>query len=171
MQDGLLLLERIIIESISKKEKNIQELSIDTNLEHALLLNLLPILLMKNIIKYQHGLYRIDKENSLLWRESINHPENIKEETKELFTSLVNKYFAKDIEEKSNSVLKVKKVWLTNSEEKILNGHMVVLENFFNEVKNSRKRNPLKEKTCEQKIVIWGTSLYSELLHGVLEAV
>ena len=168
MKDGLLLLERIIIESISKKEKNIQELVNDTNLEQGILLNILPNLLMRNLLKYQRGIYSINKENSLTWGNGINRNENIKEEVKELFTSLVNHYFHK---EKENSLLKIQKVWLTRDEEIILNTHMVNLENFFTGIKNSRKRNPVTEKTFEQRVVIWGSSQYSDLVHGVLEAV
>lgn len=173
MKTGLLILERIVLESVAKKEKNLEELSIDTNLEHALLLNILPNLLMRNILKYQRGTYSIDKEQSLLWLTGINKDENLKEETKELFTSLVNQYFKKDIEiqSKKSSTLKVQKVWLTKDEEVILNGHMINLENFFIGVKNMRKINPIREKTHEQKVVIWGISQYSNLVHGILEAV
>jgi hypothetical protein len=173
MKDGLLLLERIIIESVSKKEKNIQELALDTNLEHAILLNILPNLLMKNIIKYQRGSYSIEKVTSLQWLKTINKDDNVKEEAKELFTSLVNQYFKKDIANNftPTSLLKIKKVWLTHDEEIVLNSHMINLENFFNGIKNSRKLKPVREKTYEQKVVIWGTSQYSSLVRGVLEAV
>jgi hypothetical protein len=173
MKDGLLLLERIIIESLSKKEKNIHELAVDTNLEHAILLNILPNLMMKNLIKYLRGSYSIEKENSLQWLQGINRDENIKEEAKELFTSLVNQYFKKDITKrvKTSPLLKIQKVWLTQDEEIILNTHMITLENFFQGIKNSRKVNPVREKTYEQKVVIWGASQYSSLVHGVLEAV
>jgi hypothetical protein len=173
MSDGLLILERIIIESISKKDKNIQELAIDTNLDHALLLNVLPNLLMKNIIKYQKGTYSIEKESSFLWRQSINRDDNVKEEAKELFTSLVNQSLRKDLAEKNKNtaLLKIQKVWLTKDEEVILNTHMINLENFFNTIKNSRKLTPIREKTYEQKVVMWGASQYSELVQGVLRAV
>jgi hypothetical protein len=173
MKDGLLILERIIIESISKKEKNIQELVIDTNLEQAILLNILPNLLMKNILKYNRGSYSIEKETSMQWLKGINRDDNVKEEAKELFTSLVNQYFK---QEKASatakaSTLKIQKVWLTQDEEKVLNMHMLSLENFFQSVKSSRKVNPVREKTHEQKVVIWGASQYSNLVHSVLEAV
>ncbi len=173
MKDGLIILERIIIESIAKKDKNIHELSIDTNLEHAFLLNILPNLLMKNIIQYQRGSYSIDKESSLKWLAGINSDDNIKEEAKELFTSLVNEYFKKDIVQKkeSHSLLKIKKIWLTADEETILNTHMINLENFFLNVRNSRKVMPVRERTCEQRVVIWGMTQYSDLVHGVLKAV
>jgi hypothetical protein len=173
MKDGLLILERIIIESISKKEKNIQELVIDTNLEQAILLNILPNLLMKNILKYNRGSYSIEKETSMQWLKGINRQDNVKEEAKELFTSLVNQYFKQDnttLVPKLSS-LKIQKVWLTQDEEKVLNMHMLSLENFFQTVKSSRKANPIREKTFEQKVVIWGASQYSSLVHGVLETV
>ena len=48
MEKGLLLIERFIIESLSKKDMNIQELAIQTKLDHGLLLNILPNLMMRN---------------------------------------------------------------------------------------------------------------------------
>jgi len=169
MKDGLLLVERIIIESLAKKEKNVFELEIDTNLDQALLLNILPNLLMKNLVRYQRGIYSIDKEKSLLWLDTINERENIKEEVKELFTSLVNEYFKDDL--KKSSELKVQKIWLTRDEELILKGHLNTLESFFSSVRESRKSRPQKEKTAEQKVVVWGLSNYQDIVQGVLEAV
>jgi len=173
MKDGLLIIERIIIESLSKKERNLHEIILDTNLEHGLLLNILPNLLMKNMIRYNRGIYSIDKENCFQWLNEINKNDNVKEEAKELFISLVNQYFAKSILKKSvvEPQLKIQKVWLTKDEEIILRSHMVGLERFFSGVKDSRKVRPEKEKTCEQRVVIWGWSQYSDLVEGVLQAV
>lgn len=171
MKDGLLILERIVLESISKKEKNIHEISLDTNLDQAILLNILPNLLMKNIIKYNRGSYSIDKASSLQWLDGINSDDNIKEEAKELFTGLVNQYFKKDLSKKLSPTLKIQKVWLTPEEEVLLNVHIVNLESFFQGIKNSRKTRPIKEKTHEQRVVIWGASRYSDLVHSVLAAV
>lgn len=173
MKEGLLIIERIIVESLSKKERNLQEIILDTNLEHALLLNVLPNLLMKNIIRYNRGTYSIEKENCFMWLNEINQKDNIKEEAKELFISLVNQYFAKEVSAKSivEPQLKIQKVWLTSDEEIVLRSHMAGLESFFSTVKTSRKVRPEKEKTCEQRVIIWGWSQYSDLVDGVLQAV
>ena len=173
MQEGLLIIERIIIESLSKKERNLQEIVIDTNLEHALLLNVLPHLLMKNMIRYTRGIYSIEKENCFHWLSEINKQDHVKEEAKELFTSLVNQYFKKEKLHLKNiePQLKIQKVWLTDDEEIVLRSHMASLESFFNGVKASRKVRPQREKTCEQRVVIWGLSQYSDLVDGVLQAV
>lgn len=173
MKDGLLIIERIIVESLSKKERNIQEIMHDTNLDHALLLNVLPNLLMKNMIRYTRGTYSIDKENCFQWLNEVNKSDNVKEEAKELFISLVNQYFQKDLAQKAalTPQLKIQKVWLTPDEELVLRSHMATLEGFFSGVKASRKVKPQREKTCEQRVVIWGLSQYSDLVEGVLRAV
>ncbi|MBC7539298.1 MAG: hypothetical protein H7281_10785 [Bacteriovorax sp.] len=173
MKDGLLIIERIIVESLSKKERNLQEIILDTNLDHSLLLNILPNLLMKNMIRYTRGTYSIEKENCFQWLNEINKTDNIKEEAKELFISLVNQYFKKDCIKlrAMEPQLKIQKVWLTRDEELVLRSHMASLDGFFNGVKASRRVKPEREKTCEQRVVIWGLSQYSDLVDGVLEAV
>ena len=172
MKDGLLLIERIVIESLSKKEKNIQEIEIDTNLSHGLLLNILPNLLMRNIVRYKTGIYSIDKDHCFEWLSAVNKKENVKEEAKEIFTSLVNQYFKKESPAAQNGPqLKIQKMWLTRDEEIILKSHMATLEGFFSGVKEARKHHPQREKTCEQRVVVWGFSHYSDLVEGVLQAV
>lgn len=173
MKDGLLIIERIIVESLSKKERNLQEIIHDTNLDHSLLLNVLPNLLMKNMIRYTRGTYSIEKENCFQWLNEVNKSDNIKEEAKELFISLVNQYFQKDLEKKHACVpqLKIQKMWLTKDEEMILRSHMACLEGFFTGVKAARKVKAEREKTSEQRVVIWGLSQYSDLVEGVLRAV
>ena len=174
MNNGLLMIERIVIESLSKKEKNIVELEVDTGLSHALLLNILPNLLMKNIVVYHKGIYSLDQNNKECWLAEINKADHVIFEAKEMFTSLVNQYFAATGSQSVDSQipqLKVQKVWLTESEEKILKSHLATLDGFFLGIKEARKYNPMREKTAEQRVVIWGTSLYSDLIDGVLKAV
>jgi hypothetical protein len=171
MKNGLLIIERIIVESLSKKERNLQEIIQDTNLDHSLLLNVLPNLLMKNIVSYRRGTYFIDKENCFSWLSEVNKGDNVKEEVKDLFISLVNQYFQKEKNHAVTPQLKIQKAWLTRDEEVILRSHMAGLESFFNGVKASRKMKPEREKTCEQRVVIWGLSQYSDLVDGVLQAV
>ena len=48
---------------------------------------------------------------------------------------------------------------------------MAGLEGFFTGVKAARKMKAEKEKTYEQRVVIWGFSQYSDLVEGVLQAV
>ena len=173
MKDGLLIIERIVIESLSKKERNLEELMLDTGLEHSLLLNILPNLLMNNMIIYQRGIYSIEKEKCFQWLSEINSKDHVKEEAKELFISLVNQYFKKENApvKSFEPQLKIQKMWLTPEEDKILRSHMTSLDQFFIGLKNSRLKRPVREKTCDQRVVFWGISQYSDLVEGVLKAV
>lgn len=173
MNDGLLMIERIVIESLSKKEKNIHEIEIDTHLSHGLLLNIMPNLLMRNMIRYKSGIYSLDKEHAFEWLSIVNKTEHIKEEAREIFTSLVNQYFKAETEvvRPKSSQFKIQKMWLTKEEEMILNSHLNTLEGFFQGVKETRKYQPQREKTCEQRVVVWGMTDYSNLIDGVLKAV
>lgn len=67
--------------------------------------------------------------------------------------------------------LRIQKMWLTRDEEMILKSHLATLEGFFNGIKEARKHHPQREKTSEQRVVIWGLSHYSDLIEGVLQAV
>jgi hypothetical protein len=172
MKDSLLIIERIVIESISKKDKNIYELVNDTKLNQELLQKILPNLLMKNLIRYQRGIYSIEKTMALKWLETINEKQNLKEEVKEMFATLVNNYYQEDQNAiKKNNQLRVQKIWLSPDEDSILRSHLAMIDLFFKNIKNSRERNPVRERTHEQRVIIWGTSMYSDLVEGVLESV
>ncbi len=172
MRNGLLLIERMIVESLLKKDRNVYELAIDTGLNEALLLNVIPNLLMKNILHYGRGIYKINRKDSEVWLAELGKIESVKEEVRELFTSLLNQFFAEDLKKmNSDTSLKVQKMWLNDKEQVILNSHLKNLDLFFAGVKDKRKGHYLPAKTHEEKVVIWGMSSYSELLEGSLRAI
>jgi len=169
MNTGLLILERMIIESLSKKEKNIMELIHDTNLDQRILLNLLPSMILKKYLNYNRGQYSLNKENALLWKDTINSKENVKEEVKELFSTLVNQYFKEEIPEQGgHQQLKVQKVNLTKDELTTLKSHLLSIENFISDVRRRRLSKPTGEKTFEQKVLIMGYAPYDDLTRELL---
>lgn len=169
MEKGLLLIERFIIESLSKKDMNIHELAIQTKLDHGLLLNILPNLMMRNMVQYKRGTYSLNRLEGQKWISQINKKEFLKEEVKDVFQSLVNNYFKEEVAK--NSDLKVQKIWLTKAEELTFNSHLKGLENFFKNVKESRLRKAENEKLFEQKVVVWGHMSYGDIVNEILEAV
>ena len=64
---------------------------------------------------------------------------------------------------KSN-LFKLKKVYLTDSEEKILQGMLYNLESFFNNLSTS------KQPTHKQKIIYWGNTSYENLIYNYLNS-
>ncbi|HLE10580.1 MAG: hypothetical protein A2504_14050 [Bdellovibrionales bacterium RIFOXYD12_FULL_39_22] len=167
--NGLLVVERIILESLQKKGKNIFEIEIDTHLDHNLLANLLPNLVMKNIVTYKNGIYFLNNQEKHNWLVSINQEENIKEEIKDIFSGLISSYFKKEINERP--CLKVKKIWLTAKEEKILDAHLHNLEEFVRNIDQDKGRDDTKNKLHEKRLIFWGYSTYSKVVSELLDAV
>ena len=172
MKDGLLVVERIVLESLSKKDKNLQELMEDTRLTHALLKNILSQFISKNMLTFNKGIYGINEATKNEWLPKINARNCVKEEIKEIFVSMVNQYFDRALEKEANELkLKLKKIWLTPSEEKILNSHLYNLESFITNLEKDRILRPVKGKLCESKVILWGSSPYAALVSDILNAV
>jgi hypothetical protein len=172
MLEGLLVVERMVLESLSRKGKNVYEIAMDTGLDESLLKNIIPFFLMQNIVLYEKGIYSLNLTQNEKWIEKINKREHLKEEVKELFTSLVNKYFCETVDNEANAVeLKVQKIWLTPSEEKIINSYLKNIENYIKNIEDERTRKPVQERLCEKKVFIWGQSDYSHLVNGAIEAI
>ena len=83
MSEGLLIVERMVLESLVKKPKNMVELALDTGLEEGLLKNIIPFFMMENILRYERGIYSINSTESSKWADKINKSDYLKEEVKE----------------------------------------------------------------------------------------
>ena len=162
MSKGLLIVERIVLESLANNEKNVSELEFDTNLSSHLLGNIVSTLVLRGILNFKRGKYFINREN-MSWIKEINSHDSVKEEVKELFISLVNQYY--DHDKKKETGLKVQKVYMDQSEELIFNSLLYNLESF---VKGLRANKKNSGKTCEQKVVMWGHSTYGSILDSMI---
>ena len=165
--NSLLIVERIVIESLSRVPKNIFQVSEDTGLAHQLLANILPNLVSSNIVKYSNGVYNLNWKNKDSWINAINNNDNLKEEIKDMFTSIVNDFFDKS--EKKKSELKLKKIWMNPDEEKIFNAHIYNLQEFVTNIeKDNRKSN---KKLNDKRIIFWGHTNYVDLIEKEIRAV
>lgn len=164
---GLLLVERMVLESVANKERTLQEIADDTSLSINLLKNILASLIQRGILNFKAGCYQLGHANKSSWLAVINKKENIKEELSELFSSFVNQSFS-ELEKKSEG-LRIKKVWMTRDEQRQLEIQLKSLQHFLDSIKESRKRNPqLDGKTSELKVIFWGQSSYKDLVEESL---
>lgn len=168
LSGGLLLIERIVIESLVKKELSFKEIENETAIQEIILGDILESLMRKKIVINKFGIFKLNTENMKTWDSQINQPYKLKEEIKEVVVTMVNKAFH---EKKSESQLKLQKIWLTQNESLELNEHLLKIERFFNNIKLLRANRPEKEKLHEQKVVLWGVANYSEIVKGVFESV
>jgi hypothetical protein len=64
---SLLTLERIVLESLVKKEKSLLELVSDIGISESVMLRILDILMMKKIVVYKKSNYQINTANKEKW--------------------------------------------------------------------------------------------------------
>ena len=150
MNQGLLVWERMVLESLGQKEKAMQELSQDTSISQPLLKNIINDLVRRDILDEKLGIYKVKGELSF-----VN--ELVQEEVKDVFTSLVGLYF------KNKSQIKLKKIFLTPAEFDIFQMQLYSLEGFIEKISKEKREIRL----CEQRVVVWGHAPYAHLLEEI----
>lgn len=162
--EGLLVIERIVLESLSRKEKTLPELAADTTLPKDVVQNILIKLFERKLVKESKEYWFLERADKEAWQE-VNHPQNVCEEVLELAESWIHK----GIEKKamSSTEIRLKKVALSKEEFKRLQGHFKAIELFVENVLEERSRRPQYHeavKTADKIVLLWGQSRYGELL-------
>ena len=155
---GLLLVERMVLESVSRCENTINGISKDTTLSLGLVKNIISYFESKDYLESNDGVFKINESKTSEWKDGINDEGNIKEEVKELFTSLVNGYFAKE----KKSKLNIQKFYLNKDEEGIFNALVSNVESFIENIKKDRSRTKIGS-TGEHKVFMWGSGKYQDI--------
>ncbi len=161
-----MMIERVILESLSKSNKSLELLYEDTGIETPLLKLLLQEMMFKGWIQYHRGEFALESSANKDWISIINSKESIQLEVKELMDSLVSMYFKGNL-----GLLKVQKISLTEDEEMILNSHLKSLENFFVSLRENKSKKSLGSTIKKQKIVVWGSGIYKDLIAANLQLV
>lgn len=167
MKDGLLLVERMILESLQSGPRTSEELVKDTGLKKNLLMSLLSNLFNDYIVVQKGHLFDLNYENKKDWIHRVNSKESVKGEVKELFLSMINQHF-EELEYKSCG-LKMKKIYVSERDEKILHAHFNNLQEFVDNL----EKYPTETKdapTHAKKVIFWGQSDYGALIENSLIA-
>lgn len=151
------IIDRLILESLNQKSKTALELQGCTSLEQDIIETSLKNLSITGYIKNQNGYYALNKTLNPEQLKALKNQINISNEINEIINaSMVTK--------NNNNLFKLKKVYLTDSEEKILQGMLYNLESFFNNLSTS------KQPTHKQKIIYWGNTNYENLIYNYLNS-
>ena len=156
----MLALERIIVESISKGRNTLEKIESDTLLKYPLILSIVNNLLVKSILSQKDHYYSIAR-NSLNWKKENSDTELINE-IQELSEEIIKNYF----NYKDNNSLKLKKIYMSEQEEKIFKSILNNLELFLNGLKKDEDKKNEKNKTVKQKVVLWGHSKYEDIINS-----
>ena len=168
MEEGLLTVERIVLESIARMKKNLNELKFDTSLEISVLKNILENFLSKEIILFDEGIYSLNHDTKEGWLLDINKKENIKEEVKDLFNSVANQYFRIETSSQyftSQVGLKVKKIFMSQEEEVVFQAYLRNFSKFLDSLKGYKEKG---ERLCNQYVIIHGFAPYFKILDDIM---
>lgn len=169
MKSGVLVIERLVMESLEKKQKNILELVDDTGLKKKWIVPVLYGLKGRGILKEANEVFEIDYESKVRWLPVVNKREFLKSEVSEIFRSIINQKFSG--ESGTEGLLNLKKIWLTNEEEKVFKALFSNLEQFVDNVQGQRRLKPQKERIGEQKVILWAYSSYQNLIENLISVV
>ncbi|EQC49635.1 hypothetical protein [Bacteriovorax sp. DB6_IX] len=159
----LLLLERVVVESIAKGNFRIENIQNDTGLDYSFLLSICSRLIKRGLITYKLGEYKISKDEES-WGK-VNHPLILKNEIKEVSENIIDVFF----NDKVTNSLKLQKVYLSDKDEKILNSLLDSVESFVKDLRNSPQNKAMSTK--KQKVLMWGYGQYSDIIQNTLKVV
>ena len=100
--------------------------------------------------EYQIFQTRIDSIKNHLHRRKKNFKEELKE--------LIAFYIDHPLDESPHAYLKVRKSWMTLTEERILASRMAEIEEFIESVNKEKREHPLSWKKPEKNLIVfWGS--------------
>ena len=157
MSYNLTILERMVLECVSKSSKNLTDIEEKTGIQKVMLLKVIQSLLSKSLISLNNHLYQLNqKQNDLITRE-LNDSTALLCEVNEIISSCIKR----KLEETDANSFKLKKVNMSEREEKIYNGLLYNLESFLGSLDKS-------DKIREQKIIFWGEGNYEVIKNSIL---
>ncbi|ATH06664.1 hypothetical protein BIY24_01535 [Halobacteriovorax marinus] len=150
----LLIEQRYVLEAISKGAKTLDKILESTGLDNSMINNIIPELLINNLIQYKNKEYSIDLSNTSLWKNEVNKKENIKLEIRDLLCSSVELMH-------KEKALHLRKVYLSELEEKLLNIELARVEKLINDIYENKKE---VDNVKNMKVVYWGYSNYRDMI-------
>ena len=178
MKTNLLIVEKIVLESLYCEEKKFEELVEDTGLSQIIIANILQDFILQGVIGHKESKYYITGKGLECYLNNSMDIKELKSEAKELFVSILNSHFQDKDKTKSDaqekSTVKVAKIWVSEQEEKILNAMFKNIELFLRQATKKgqgevslENRRPLKVK----KVICWGYSSYQDVLDTMIKCV
>jgi hypothetical protein len=151
----LTCVERLIIESLGRSEKNVFELHRDTTLNQRILINILNALTLRGITHQRDGRYSISKHMTPDTLNSIKNSMGQKTEALELIESMLSQ----------ESIVRLKKVYVSEKDKPILNALLNNLNNFFQTLPEAPKDVSLSDFS----LFVWGEDQYGKNINRMIK--
>ncbi|MBF0298866.1 MAG: hypothetical protein HQK51_09110 [Oligoflexia bacterium] len=183
MEENLLIVERVVLESLTRKTKNIAELVVDTGLSILLLKKILSKFLeIGAIVKNKSNVYELNDKKIAKLFKYYNSISSRKEEVKELLNIFVDSALMEKEKNHENqqfpqthsqrtifSDIKMKKLWMTPEENFYYQSLINKLELFLKEISDKQDNRAHQNRLAEQNVIFWGNSHYANLMNTFLQ--
>lgn len=151
------VLERMILESVNKSAKDLEQIHEDTGLDKSICTNVLFSLLAKNLIIIDFNVYRLNKNLSEAILSELTDQRNRCVE----INALVRECVKLSLLEGSDT-FKFKKVYMSEKDKKLLKAMLYNIETFLDGLKSQ------KGKTKEETFVFWGGENYANAINAYI---
>ena len=145
---------------MSKENKTAQEIILDTGIRGSVVLNTLNTLLIKEFIELKNNRYVLNSPSKLNTLYDSNLPMHI--EVQELLKYSNSLFF-----KKNQGHFALKKVLLTEREEKTLQTMLANIEKFLDQAKYNKNEN----ETKNESVIFLGHNNYGEILNLIGEEI
>jgi hypothetical protein len=153
---GFTTLERVIIDSIHKRKSTIPEMKEDTGIDLHIINNILQALILKGLVQQKHSEYSLTSHLPVKVVDHLNSFEAKKFEAQDLLNQI--------IQPENSSNVKVKKYFLNEKDNKILQALLINLETFLDEATKTNKQI----KSRDMNVMFWATGNYSDVIQNCL---
>ncbi len=162
------LIERVILESIQLGARSIPAIAVSTDINKKVVANAVSELLDKGLINHLNGKLELNKLEIYNLSKNYNFQKQKRNEVRNLIDSCIKNYFFQESsiklvdEDNKKSNLSLKKVWMSEKDEKIFNGMIYNLNSFLDEIskKSSKDLRLIKNK----KVIFFGNCNYNQII-------
>lgn len=163
------LIERIVLESIQSGSKSVAKIIVNTDLTQNIVDKSVQNLLQKSLVHYEDGSLVVNKKGFSKFAISYDYQMEKRYEVRNIVDSCIKHYFDEkmgirntneNLEHKTK--LSLKKVWMTEEEEKIYNSLIFNLNHFLSKLGESKSKKPRFIKN--KKIIYFGSCDYNHII-------
>lgn len=160
---GLLGQERAILESLSAKKRNLNQLEFDIGFSREKILNTLSYFILEEVVHYKEGVYSVKADKCREWLLTRDAKSKHHVEILELIENVLSLRSDAQVIDKSSSFL-FRKVWLDEAERNTFERLQQNMEIFLNSVQEKAKKRRLECALHDQQMVLFLSDKYGNAL-------
>lgn len=163
---GLLGQERAILESLSHKKRDIEQLEFDIGISREKILNTLSYFILEEVVDYKGGIYSLRADKCREWLTSREACSKQHIEIIELLDTVLGSRSGLEAKGRTSSFL-FRKVWLDEAERNTFERLQQNMEIFLSSVQEKSKKRKLTYALHDQQMVFFLSENYGNTLKNL----